>query len=558
MYDQQNIMDDDLSDEGRHRGEYHTFLWDAIIIGAGAAGAVFASELTKAGMNVLMLEMGRHYQSHRTDFAENELAMWERVWSNAQYNVTGNGFTGAPNLGIGVGGGTLAWTAVSLRFFNHDFKARSTYGQPTGSSVEDWPITLSELEPFYDKAERQLGVSGEISPWDSPSRRSPPNPPFGYYRSSHMLKEGMTKLGIRSAPGPVAINSRNHGNRSSCLHCGFCRSGCRVDAKYQADQVLIKQALATNRLKLLTGVAVTRINQGRSPRLASSVTYVDTSTRSYRSVRGRVIIAANNPIEIPRLFLNSASASHPNGLGNRYGNVGRNFFTHPATVGLGITNECVNGSIGYNIGNIISLDFCRSRNPRDYIGGFALESLNGAGAGVMAVDPYRHLWGNDLKNAMKNYNNALFSIAFCEGLPVRDNRITIDPNRQDAYGANMANIHYELHPNDLRVFAEAVQTTRKIMGAAGAHTVHVTETPFEAHPAGTMRMGNDKRVSVTDKFGRVHGLDNVYVGGSALFVTGSSVNPTLTLHALALHTAQHIKARYGAHRNSQISSTQST
>lgn len=514
--------------------------WDAIVVGAGAAGSVFAHELTAAGLRVLVLEMGKRYDDHRTQFVENEAAMFERLWSNSGYRVTGDGFAGAPNLGFGVGGGTLVWTAVALRFLEHDFRMRSVYGVPAGSSVEDWPLRLSDLERFYTKAERQMGVSGEIAPWDPPTRTAPPNPPHVLYQGSEMLKRGMDSLGIRSAAGPVAVASRDYREQSACLHCGFCRSGCRIDAKYQSDHALIRKAEATGRLAVLTGTVVTRIEQDHAHDRASGVSFIDIATNESHTVRGKIIIAANNPLELPRLFLNSASRFHPSGLGNRHDNVGRNFFSHSATIGLGVTDRCVEAAIGFNMGNLVSLDFCRAPAGSNRAGGFVLASLNGAGAGVMAVDPLRPLWGSTLKRAMLDYNKWLLTIAFCEGLPVRDNRITVDPDSLDAWGRPKATIHYQLHQNDRAIFAEALNTTRTVLRAAGAHTVHTTDEPFDAHPAGTMRMGANPRTSVTDRFGKVHGLQNVYVGGSALFTTGSSVNPTLTLHALALRTSEHI------------------
>jgi choline dehydrogenase-like flavoprotein len=544
-----DLRNDRLFDESPEArigiGRYDPFLWDAVIIGAGAAGAVFAYELTRAGLKVLLLELGRHYTDHRGQFQENEMAMWERTWSNTQYDVSGDAFTGAPNLGMGVGGGTLVWAAVSLRFFEHDFRMRSTYGQPAGTSVEDWPLTLSELEPYYSLAERQMGVAGEVGPWDPPSRPAPPYPPHPLYPASRRLQEGMARLGIRSAAGSVAVLSRPAVGRGSCLHCGYCRSSCRIDAKYQSDHTLIKAALATGRLKLVAGAVVTRINQRIHPHLATGVTYYDTAARQFHRVRGRFIVAANNPIEIPRLFLASANPWFPTGLGNRYDNVGRHFFTHPAMIAVGVTDECLDSGIGFNMANLITLDYCRGRPSNPYIGGFSVESLNGAGAGVLAVDPYRGLWGSELKRAMRNYNRSMFTIAFCEGMPVPDNRVTIDPDNTDEFGRPRAAIHYTWHENDRQVFSAALETSRRIMTSAGARAVYLTETPFESHPAGTMRMGDNPRTSVTDRFGRVHGLENVYVGGAALFVTGSSVNPTLTLHALALRSARHLLRRLG-------------
>jgi choline dehydrogenase-like flavoprotein len=547
MTERLGMFDADLEKSGSVNSRARQGVWDAIIVGAGAAGAVFARELTRAGLHVLMLERGKYYQDHRREFAENELAMWERVWSNDDYGVSGDGFTGAPNFGHGVGGGTLVWTAVSLRMLEHDFRLCSTYGQPAGSSVTDWPFQLSELQPYYLKAEQQMGVAGATLPWEDPQRPARPFPAFPYYRSSERLVQGMRRLGLRPAPGPVAIASRTRQSRNACLHCGFCRSGCRIDAKYQCDHTLVAEALATGLLDLRINAAVLSIDQAGNPQRASGVTYADMTTGERHRVRSRLLFVCNNPIEMPRLFLNSANRSHPRGLANSNDQVGRHFHAHMGTVGAGVTNECLNSSVGYNMGNVITLDRARSQAPQSYIGGFSIESLNGAGAGVLAVDPYNALFGPDLKQKMRRYNNTLFAIAFCEGLPVADNRIMVDADRRDASGMPKAHIHYKLHENDKTLFDEANRTLAELMRASGAQEVHLTPRPFEAHPGGSMRMGDNSRASVANEFGKVHELENVYLGGAALFVSSGCVNPTLTLHALALRTCDHVRRRFGLH-----------
>lgn len=547
MTDRLEMFDADLEKEGGADARFGPRAWDAIIVGAGAAGAVFARELTRAGLRVLMLERGKQYRDHRREFVENELAMWDRVWNNDGYRVTGDGFTGAPNFGHGVGGGTLVWTAVSLRMMEHDFRLRSTYGQPAGSSVSDWPIQLADLQPWYLKAEQQMGVAGATLPWEDPHRPARPFPAFPYYQSSERLAQGMRSLNMRPAPGPVAIASQTRGNRNACVNCGFCRSGCRIDAKYQCDHTLISEASATGRLTLRSNAEVLTIDQTKNARRASGVTYLDMATGQRHRVQGRLLFVCNNPIEMPRLFLNSANRWHPRGLANANDQVGRHFHAHIGTIGVGLTNACLNGSIGYNMGNVITLDRARSHAPQRYIGGFGIESLNGAGAGVLAVDPYHALHGADLKQRMRQYNNSLFAIAFCEGLPAADNRISVDASRRDASGMPQAHIHYKLHDNDKTLFDEANRTLGDLMRASGAHEVHVTPRPFEAHPAGSMRMGDNPDTSVADEYGRVHELDNVYLGGAALFVSSGCVNPTLTLHALALRTCDHVKRRFGLH-----------
>lgn len=519
--------------------------FDAIVIGAGAAGSVFADELTRTGKRVLILEKGPRFDDHFKQFPENESGLLQTVWDNSQYMISGDGFSGSPTLGQAVGGGTLAWAAGAFRLLPHDFRLRSDYGQPSGTTVEDWPITLADLSPFYDRAEDAMGVSRHHLPWYPAGTAPAPNPPFGYYPGSKALQKGMDTLGLRSAPGPVAINSKPYKKRPECLHCGFCRSGCRIDAKYQSDATLIRQAEKTGMLVIRHGVVAERLHTTNRGTRVEGVTYIDTTTGNRHYSSADVVVACNNPIEIPRLFLSSPDEFHPLGLANRHDQVGRNFFCHPATIGTGVTNECLNAAIGFNMGNIITLDHCTTDSPRDYIGGFSFQALNGAGAGVMAIDPYLHMWGSELKRAMENYNNSFFFICFCEGMPVAENRIMIDTSRQDNFGRPMGRVHYKLHDNDRAVFQRALDESDRIARVSGAHSVHLTTEPFDSHPMGSMRMGNDERTSVADAQGKVHGLDNMFIGGAALFVTGSSVNPTLTIHALALRTADFINNNWG-------------
>lgn len=514
---------------------------DVVIVGAGAAGLVFARELAQAGFNTVVLERGPDHGTNVRDFQEDERALAFITWSNRDYIVTGDGFTGAPNLGWGVGGGTLAWTAVAGRLLPHDVAFASNHGTPEGSNVADWPFGIEELTPYYEQAEHDMGVSGKLSPWDAPSTRPPPNPAFGYYRSSWSLREGMKSLGMRTAPGHVARNSKDYGDRPKCVHCGYCRSGCRTDAKYQADRALLKDVRGLANFSLRTEVVVQRLYTSDQGGRVSAVTYLDTRTGSVHRLGAKIVIVCNNPIEIPRLLLSSRDRFHPAGLGNAHDQIGRNFFCHPTAVGMGITEECINVSHGATMANIVTRDCGVSLKPDAYVGGFSLESLNGAGAGSIAAYTLSTLWGKKLKDTMRKYNDSLLLIAFCEGLPVRTNRITVDMSSLDANGLPRARIHYALHENDKRVFKEASDTIKRVMAASGAYQSYVNEHPFESHPMGTMRMGRSPRDSATDVFGKVHGLKNLFVGGAALFPTGGSWNPTLTLHALALRTAQFIK-----------------
>jgi choline dehydrogenase-like flavoprotein len=308
---------------------------------------------------------------------------------------------------------------------------------------------------------------------------------------------------------------------------------------------LVQPALARGNLTLLTDTAVTRIQTTRDGRQATGVEYVNRKTGVRGSATARAVIASNNPLELPRLFLNSKSNAWPTGLGNRGDQVGRNFFCHLGTIGLAITDAELRSAMGHNMGNLMSLDFAEAGRNLPHPGGFSLLSLNGAGAGVLAVDALREFYGHELKQRMRRYNNSMFMISFVEGFPSRDNRISLVENDLDALGVPRARIEYAFKPAELELVAKANAKMHDIFQASGAEEIHITPAPFEAHPMGSMRMGCDPRTSVTDSVGRVHGVDNLFVGGAALFVTGGAVNPTLTIHALALRTAEHVVHQLG-------------
>lgn len=514
--------------------------FDVIVVGAGAAGAVFANRLVRAGLQVLLIEKGPHYRQHHSDFQESELAIPKLLWDNNGYRVTGSAFRGTPNLGKAVGGGTLAWTGIALRLFEHDFECANRWGEIRGANIDNWPLRYQDLAPFYTEAEQDMGVSGTATPWDVAGATLPPLPPLDYYRTSRVYQQGFSRLNMQCSAGRVATNSQQYQGRSACLHCGFCRSGCRIDAKYQADTVLISPVLTADNFSLLSETTVTRLLTSADGRRITAVEYVDNHSRQKSVASAKVVVVCNNPIETPRLLLASANAAHPAGIGNQYDLVGRNFFCHLGTIGLGQLGRDVRLAIGHNMGNIMSLDQCNNAGADGlFKGGYTLLSLNGAGAGVAALDPLVQVNGYDLKQAMAAYNESLMLLSFVEGLPVATNRITLVPAETDEFGVPRAKVHYDYHPNDLAALRAAQRKLKLVLKACGARQIRVSPE-FEAHPMGTMRMGWDETRSVTNEQTRVHGVENLYIGGGSLFVTGSSVNPTLTIHALALRSCQHI------------------
>src|SRR5262245_25830599 len=268
---------------------------DVVIVGMGAAGGIIAAELGKAGMNVIGLERGPRLTT--ADFMpHDELRYFQRM--ELRPNVKRQPVTWRPspnvranplpvlNYGNQAGGGTVHYGALSWRFHEDDFRPRShtieRYGAaaiPEDSSLADWPLTYADLEPFYDRAEYELGVSGKAgnlqgrridggNVFEAPRRREYPLPPLLVDQSGELFEAGARKLGYHPFSSPRAILSRPYQGRPGCTYCGFCQSfGCHVGAKSSILVTKLPEADATRNFRLLTGVTCYRINSDNSGRV---------------------------------------------------------------------------------------------------------------------------------------------------------------------------------------------------------------------------------------------------------------------------------------------------
>lgn len=485
--------------------------------------------------------MGPFFSDPREYFLEDELAGRKVWWPEHQYVQTGDAPRGLSS-GWGVGGGTNVWTGAAFRLFERDFRVLTEDGEQPGASLADWPLTYTDLAPYYDAVEAHIQLAGEPTPWDRSGQPPPPQPAHGYYHHTTVLREGFQRLGFRTAPGPMAIASRPTKRREACCGCGYCVLGCKTGAMYNTAIAEIPPALATGRLDLRDQCVARAISTSMDGTRAEAVEYVDSSGNSHRQP-ARAIVAACHTIEIPRLMLASANRQHPRGLANSSDQLGRNSMSHISAHVLGIFPQAMRPWEGFTLNHLCCLD-CGERVPgRPFVGGFAMETYTSLPASL-AVSSVGGAWGAELKSIMRQYPNMAGLFTIGEGLPASSNRVTIDPEEQDAFGLPRAHLHYDWHPNDLRLQRVAQDTGEAVLLAAGA--VRALRQPtVQVHPLGTARMGTDPATSVANADGRTHDVPNLYLAGGALFPTGSSVNPTLTILALAWKTAVAIADTFG-------------
>ncbi len=502
---------------------------DVCIVGAGAAGGVMAQELCQAGLDVVVIEAGPFWDPQQ-DFASDELAAESLGWQDTRIVAGLNTLTlGKNNSGKGVGGGTTHWTAVALRFHESDFTVRTSDGVG-----QDWPISYRDLEPYYGRLEKEIGVSGpKAFPW-GPFHGPYPLPerePLS--ANAEMFRIGCEKLGIRSTVTPLAIVSAPFDGRPPCINRGFCNQGCMPNSKFSTLIHHIPRAIAAG-AEVLTDCTVSKVLVDAHGR-ANAVLFRHEG-QEYRQ-KARVVVLANFVIETPRLLLNSACRQYPDGLANSSGLVGVGIMPHSSHDVYARFPEEIRLYKGTPV-LASSLDFYETSATRDFVRGYTLHA-HGARPIEMAQGLVRgcNLWGSKLRDAMIDYNFYGRVTMVGEVLPSEQNTVTLAEER-DEHGLPLAKVTFSYGENDLRLIKHAVGSMERILEAAGGRPEFtVSDT---AHLMGGCRMGSDPRTSVVNEWCQSHDIKNLVICSAASFVTGGSGNPTLTVMALALRTAEHL------------------
>jgi choline dehydrogenase-like flavoprotein len=506
-----------------------------VIVGSGAGGGTLGTVLAQKGINTVILEAGGRHETG--DFINDEWASFVQLaWTDMRTTSgTWRVSRDFPNLPAwivkAVGGSTTHWAGASLRIEPHEFKARTTYGAVAGTSLQDWPITREELDPYYAKAEDRMGVTGTNN-----IPRLPGNNNF------KVMEAGAKKLGYKIVhTGNMAINSEPRDGRAGCLQIGFCFQGCKSGAKWSTLLAEIPKGEETGKLEVRPNSMVARIehdDQGR----ATGVVYFDAQGRQQRQ-RARVVCVAGNSIESPRLLLNSASAKFPDGLANGSGHVGRHYMRHMTGSVYAIFEKPVHMFRGTTMAGIIR-DESRNDTSRGFVGGYEMETLS-IGVPFMAafLDPGG--WGRSFTSAMDGYDHMAGMWLVGEDMPQETNRITLHPTAKDKYGLPVANVHFDDHANDIAMRSHAYAQGSKVYEAVGATRLFHT-TPYPStHNLGTNRMSANARDGVVNKFGQTHEVKNLFVSDGSQFTTGAACNPTLTIVALALRQADYIADQMG-------------
>jgi gluconate 2-dehydrogenase alpha chain len=558
---------------------------DVVIVGLGAAGGVAALPLTQAGIDVVGLEAGTWLS--KKDFAPDELRNNYRGWPQSvqkanQEVPTHRPDAHSPNMPRfdshpmmnAVGGTTLHYWAQSWRLNPWDFKVVSEtsrrYGAarvPAGSTVEDWPFGYEELEPYYDRVEYEIGVSGAAGNvkgmldhrgniFEGPRARPYPMPPLRGAGLTDLMAAAARTLGWHPFPGPAAVNSIRYQDRSVCMYHGFCsRGGCHVDAKNSTAVTAIPRAQATGRLKVTTRAHVTQLEVDGKGRV-TGVTYVTDGTEYFQPAK--VVLLASYTYENVRLLLLSQSTPYPHGLSNNHGQVGRHYFSHNQTASVvALFPWNTNSWYGLPAQGIAIDDWADDNfdhSGLDFIGGGNLWVYSDrrpiAAATILGTFGKTRSWGSEWKAFVKlNADRTNYAYLQKTTLPYEDNYLDLDPVVKDPLGMPVCRITGSYKPNEQRVSEFILDKMEQWYRAAGAvateRTPIGTMTP-STHAYGGTRMGDNPETNVVDRWGFSHEAPNLGVLGASVMGTSGAHNPTLTVQALAWRTAEHLAKNWTA------------
>lgn len=529
---------------------------DVLVIGAGAGGAAVSKRVSDAGLRVVCVEQGdwMHAMEHVHPYDGWELERLRAFDWNPNlrqfpedYVTTGNA---APQMMNGVGGSTLHYAGAWPRFKPVDFRKGTEHG--LGGAI-DWPITYEDLEPYYAINDAEVGVGRRTGDPGNPPRPDGWGPASPGGKVGNVMGAGFDRLGWHWWPAENAILTRAKDGRLPCNACGSCLAGCPRHSINSVDTTYWPKALR-NGVDLRTNARVEQVTAAGGK--ATGAVYVDRRTGVRSEVRASVVVMAANAVGTPRLLLMSAQRGFPDGLANGHGMVGSHLTFHSWSFEDFWFDEPLEGFKGPEPAVLYSQQFYESEPSRGFVNGFSLQVGTALGAANSALGTntgHGAPWGPGHRRFFDEHfaHHALIYVQG-EDLPVESNRVTLDPEVTDSSGLPVPHVHYDLHENDRRLIEwgrlradEAARAAGRVTDQASTGIGGLAGPPPGWHIMGTARMGNHPGDSVLNKWNQTWEVPNLFVADASALASSGAVNPTSTLQAIAVRTAEYIAKRFG-------------
>jgi len=538
--------------------------YDVAVVGSGAGGATAAYVLVNAGLKVILLEAGRnlnppkdfltHAMPYDLPFRGNgKPGEYDGLWKINEY--TAHLYTNPRNDTYdsmerfhwtrlrAVGGRTNTWGRSCFRHGPMDFKTKSTQG-----FGEDWPISYQDLAPYYDKADRLVGISGESDNYVNMPDGVYAAPPHKWRCTELDLKKRLQSIGVPLVSERTAVLSAPYDGRPACHYCGACGHGCDVRARFSSLDVIIPKLRRKSNFTLRTHAIAHQVLVDENG-LARGVSFVDALSRKDYEVRARAVVLAASTVESGRIMLNSKTRFHPSGLGNSSGLVGHYLMDSVKSGAVvGVLPEWKNRKRANEDGaggSHVTIPRFNYKRENNYHGGYFILVGSGFGRGLTSAGGLTG-WGASLKQQIRERYGATLSLrGYGERMPVFGNSFEIDPDHKDTYGIPQVRFRCGHSENDLKMMEDMYGWMERILRGCGAGILpyrKMLEPLGDAtHECGTARMGADPKTSVLNSWCQSHDVKNVFVTDASCFVSLPGTHGITTwIMALAWRAAEYL------------------
>ena len=544
-------------------------MYDVCVIGSGAGAGPIIYELSQKGLKVCVLEKGDIYTEK--DFSKDEMVVRKSIYTpnlKDEYHTIEEFIDGSwqkfPTYETGwnfwngslLGGSSNFMSGYFHRLKPNDFKLASSYEVPKDSNIVDWPISYDDMEKYYEKVERVVGISGKVQEYEFSEPRSTKDFPYAALQENKivdLIDKSCKELNYKSIKTPRAIITKQKGHRNPCYYSNYCGSyPCSSAAKGSSRASLIKDALLTNNVTIIPNAFVIKLNTNKDKKIISAV-YL-TKKSSKKEIKAKLFVLAAQAVETSRLLLNSKDENFPNGVANNSLNVGKNFLSSSGGIVSASFDER-----NMNLKDLLTPGLFVNRTLMDW---YYTKEFKAGTIDILFehANPIRRAsnlrWNEDELIIGEQLQNRIYENftktrrlnieIFTDWTPNDNSFISVDEKYKDKYAIPVANIRIGTNPQDLKASKFLEEKAIKLFEQMGAKDIksEISQLPSGNLQAGGCRFGNNPKTSVLNKYCQAHEVSNLFVTDGSFMPTGGSVPFTWTIYANSFRVADYIKDNF--------------